>query len=482
MFKSVKINYILNLINTGSQVLFPLITFPYASRVMHPEGIGEVNFFSSIIGYISLFTCLGIPMYAVREIARVRDDANKMQKTAIEILLLHLILTLFGYFIVGVLSLTVPQINEDLALFLLLSLNLLLTAIGCEWFYNGIEDFTYITIRGILVKIVAIVFLFLFVHTRADIIYYGIYTVFGALGGNIFNLYRLRKYIKINTFKGELNIFRHLKPALTVFVFSMVTSIYLQLSPVLLGFLKNTQSVGYYTSATKIMQMMMMLSTCLGTAMMPRVSNLIAEGNKSEFKRLAQKAYDFTIATALPLSIGIILTSKYIVDVLCGPSFYDAVLPLQIVASNILIVGISMVLGYQLLYPMGFLKIVIKCSVYGAITNLILNIILIPSYAQNGTAVAYLAAELVTTIVMFYLGKKSLPISYVRSHYLVYIVGSCVMWGVLFLVEQYIHLQSLFMLILMGGVGIIIYLSCLLICKDELITPTVKGIYLKFKR
>ena len=210
MFKSVKINYILNLINTGSQVLFPLITFPYASRVMHPEGIGEVNFFSSIIGYISLFTCLGIPMYAVREIARVRDDANKMQKTAIEILLLHLILTLFGYFIVGVLSLTVPQINEDLALFLLLSLNLLLTAIGCEWFYNGIEDFTYITIRGILVKIVAIVFLFLFVHTRADIIYYGIYTVFGALGGNIFNLYRLRKYIKINTFKGELNIFRHL--------------------------------------------------------------------------------------------------------------------------------------------------------------------------------------------------------------------------------------------------------------------------------
>ena len=86
---------------------------------------------------------------------------------------------------------------------------------------------------------------------------------------------------------------------------------------------------------------------------------------------------------------------------------------------------------------------------------------MIPSYAQNGTAVAYLAAELVTTIVMFYLGKKSLPISYVRSHYLVYIVGSCVMWGVLFLVEQYIHLQSLFMLILMGGVGIIIYLSCL---------------------
>ena len=158
---SVKTNYILNLINTGTQMLFPLITFPYACRIIEPQGIGQVNFFSSIIGYISLFTCLGIPMYAIREIARNRNDVVKMNRTAIEILLLHALLTIAGYLIVAVLCLTIPQIKTDIPLFLILSLTIFFTAIGCEWFYQGIEDFKYITIRGLIVKLVSVILLIL---------------------------------------------------------------------------------------------------------------------------------------------------------------------------------------------------------------------------------------------------------------------------------------------------------------------------------
>ena len=136
MAQSVRVNYILNLINTGTQMLFPLITFPYICRVIEADGIGQVNFYQSIVNYISLFTCLGIPMYAIREIARDRDDILKMNRTAVEILLLHSMLTLVGYIIVFILCLTVPQIQANIPLFLILSLTIFFAAIGCDWFYQ----------------------------------------------------------------------------------------------------------------------------------------------------------------------------------------------------------------------------------------------------------------------------------------------------------------------------------------------------------
>ena len=289
MAQSVKVNYILNLINTGSQMLFPLITFPYACRVIGADGIGQVNFFQSIIQYISLFTCLGIPMYAIREIAKVRDDVVKMNRTATEILLLHTLLTFIGYIIVVILCFVIPQIKSDVSLFLILSLIIFFTAIGCEWFYQGIEDFKYITIRGLFVKIFSVVLLFVFVKSKEDLLNYGWYMVMGVLGGNVFNFFRLRKYIhKENLVFSQLNVFRHLKPALQVFSLNMVISIYIQLNPVLLGFMKNALAVGYFTAATKLMQMIMKLSACLGSVMMSRASHLLAGNKKEEFNRLTQ--------------------------------------------------------------------------------------------------------------------------------------------------------------------------------------------------
>ena len=102
MVKSVKANYAFNLLNTISGLLFPLLTFPYASRIMMADGIGHVNFYQSIISYISLLSCIGIPMYAVREIAKVRNDKEVRERTTVEILLLHTLLTVLGYLAVAI--------------------------------------------------------------------------------------------------------------------------------------------------------------------------------------------------------------------------------------------------------------------------------------------------------------------------------------------------------------------------------------------
>ncbi len=476
MAQSVKVNYILNLINTGTQMLFPLITFPYVCRVIEADGIGQINFFQSIISYISLFTCLGIPMYAIREIARNRSDVVQMNRTAMEILLLHSMLTLVGYAIVAILCLTVPQIQVNIPLFLILSLTIFFTAIGCEWFYQGIEDFKYITIRGLIIKTVSVVLLFIFVKSKTDLLYYGCYTVFGVLGGNIFNFFRLRKYIhRENIIFSELHIKRHIKPVLKVFSFSVVTSIYLQLNTVLLGFLKNALAVGYFAAATKVMQMLLTMSACLGSVMMPRASHLIAENKEDEFNRLIQKSYDFTLAIALPMTIGLIFCAPSLIMALCGVKFEHSILPSQIIAPIILMVAISNVFGIQVLFPKGKINIVTLCCGIGAVADLILNLCLIPFFSYIGTSIAYLGAEVATTVSMYFIGRRYIPIIYFKKSHLTYALGCIVMAFVLYGISL-LQQPTLTILLLQGCCGVLAYFIILCICKDEMLVQILSRI------
>lgn len=476
MAQSVKVNYILNLINTGTQMLFPLITFPYVCRVIEADGIGQINFFQSIISYISLFTCLGIPMYAIREIARDRSDVVQMNRTAMEILLLHSMLTLVGYAIVVILCLTVPQIQVNIPLFLILSLTIFFTAIGCEWFYQGIEDFKYITIRGLIIKTVSVVLLFIFVKSKTDLLYYGCYTVFGVLGGNIFNFFRLRKYIhRENIIFSELHVKRHVKPVLKVFSFSVVTSIYLQLNTVLLGFLKNALAVGYFAAATKVMQMLLTMSACLGSVMMPRASHLIAENKEDEFNRLIQKSYDFTLAIALPMTIGLIFCAPSLITALCGVKFEHSILPSQIIAPIILMVAISNVFGIQVLFPKGKINIVTLCCGIGAVADLILNLCLIPIFSYIGTSIAYLGAEVATTVSMYFIGRKYIPIIYFKKSHLTYALGCIVMAFALYGLSL-LQLPTLTILLLQGCCGVLAYFIILCICKDEMLVQILSKI------
>lgn len=476
MAQSVKVNYILNLINTGTQMLFPLITFPYVCRVIEADGIGQINFFQSIISYISLFTCLGIPMYAIREIARDRSDVVQMNRTAMEILLLHSMLTLVGYAIVAILCLTVPQIQVNIPLFLILSLTIIFTAIGCEWFYQGIEDFKYITIRGLIIKTVSVVLLFIFVKSKTDLLYYGCYTVFGVLGGNIFNFFRLRKYIhRENIIFSELHIKRHVKPVLKVFSFSVVTSIYLQLNTVLLGFFKNALAVGYFAAATKVMQMLLQMSACLGSVMMPRASHLIAENKESEFNALIQKSYDFTLAIALPMTIGLIFCAPNLIMSLCGVKFENSILPSQIIAPIILMVAISNVFGIQVLFPKGKISIVTLCCGIGAVVDLVLNLCLIPFFSYVGTSIAYLGAEVATTISMYFIGRKYLPITYFKKNHLNYLLGCILMAIVLYAIAD-LQFSTISILILQGCSGIVVYFLVLCVRKDIFLTQVLSKI------
>ena len=260
---------------------------------------------------------------------------------------------------------------------------------------------------------------------------------------------------------------RHLKPALYVFALNVIISIYLQLNNVLLGFMKDTEAVGYFTAATKIMVITMSISSALGAVIMPRTSNLIAEERMDEFKALVQKSYDFIFALAMPLMVGLIFTSPSAVLLLSGEGFVPAILTSQIVAFNILTVGLSGVMGIQVLYPLGKINIVILCTSIGAIINVFLNVLLIPRYGHNGTAVAYMLAEMTVTVSMFFIGKRYIPIRFLKRQHLNYVLGSVVM-GVCLYFISWLGLGNTATLVMMISMGGIVYVVILLFLRDSI--------------
>ena len=482
MGQSIKNNFLLNLSTTITGLLFPLITFPYASRILMADGIGQVQFFQSIIDYVSLCTALGIPLYAVREIARIRDNKELRSRTTIEILLLHAILTLVGYIVVFILAKTVAKIEIDASLFFLLSTTLFFNTIGVAWFYQAIEDFKYITLRSLFVRILSLVALFIFVKTKQDLFYYAGILVIGTVGNNIFNFFRLRKYIKLS--KGEfkrLNLLRHLIPALKIFILNLVISIYVNLDSVMLGFLKNEESVGYYAAATRLTKAILGIVSSLGAVLLPRFSNMITNGQKEEFQLLANKAASFTIALSLPMSVGLIFMAAPIIHIFCGNGFEPTILTLKLVAPIVLFIGLSGIIGMQILYPQGREKYVIISTMVGACINLLINYLLIPQYGQYGAALGTVIAEFMVTVIMILLGRKYLPINILSKQNLHYLIGSIVI-SILLAFLFVFPLHEVNYLLIGILLSVIVYYAYLLMIKDTLALQLKKLLLSIFKQ
>lgn len=482
MGQSIKNNFLLNLSTTITGLLFPLITFPYASRILMADGIGQVQFFQSIIDYVSLCTALGIPLYAVREIARIRDNKELRSRTTIEILLLHAILTLVGYIVVFILAKTVAKIEIDASLFFLLSTTLFFNTIGVAWFYQAIEDFKYITLRSLFVRILSLVALFIFVKTKQDLFYYAGILVIGTVGNNIFNFFRLRKYIKLS--KGEfkrLNLLRHLIPALKIFILNLVISIYVNLDSVMLGFLKNEESVGYYAAATRLTKAILGIVSSLGAVLLPRFSNMITNGQKEEFQLLANKAASFTIALSLPMCVGLIFMAAPIIHIFCGNGFEPSILTLKLVAPIVLFIGLSGIIGMQILYPQGREKYVIISTMVGACINLLINYLLIPQYGQYGAALGTVIAEFMVTVIMILLGRKYLPINILSKQNLHYLIGSIVI-SILLAFLFVFPLHEVNYLLIGILLSVIVYYAYLLMIKDTLALQLKKLLLSIFKQ
>ena len=420
--KSLKKNCIMNAILTMSTFIFPLITFPYVSRILGPVGTGKVSFATSVISYFSMFAQLGIPTYGIRACAKVRDNKDNLTKTAHELLMINLIMNIISYAVLILALMFIPRLREERILYVIISTTIFLTTIGMEWLYKALEQYTYITTRSIVFKFVALAAMFLLVHAQSDYVIYGAITILASSASNIFNLINAHKYIGFKPV-GHYNLKRHLRPVAIFFAMACATTVYTHLDVVMVGFMTTDADVGYYHTAVRIKTILVSIVTSLGTVLLPRASYYIQQGKVEEFKRISRKALNFVFLLATPLTLYFMFFARYGVYLLSGREFTGAILPMQVIMPTLLLIGITNIMGIQILVPTGREKIVLYSEIAGAIVDIIINAILIPRFVSTGAAIGTLVAEFVVLTVQYWALKDELHGIIREIHYLRILAG-----------------------------------------------------------
>lgn len=398
--KSIRRNFIMNALLAVSGVVFPLISFRYASRILLPAGIGKVSFATSIIAYFSMFAQLGMPTYGIRACAKVRDDRQALSRTVHELLGINLAMNLIAYTLLAIAIFCIPRLGEEKLLFGIISITILLNSIGMEWLYKGMEEYAYITARSLAFKIIALAALFLLIHEESDYIIYGGISIFAASASNLLNFIHAGKYIDFRR-PEDCDWTKHLKPVLIFFGMACATTIYTNLDSAMLGFMTTDADVGFYNAAVKVKGVLLSLITALGAVLLPRSSWYVEHGKMEEFRRITRKALSFILLAAPPIAQYFILFAKESILLLSGEAFLPSVPAMQIILPTVFLIGLSNILGIQILVPLGKEKVVLKSEIAGAIVDLILNLIFIPMYHAAGAAIGTLVAEAVVLAVQY---------------------------------------------------------------------------------
>jgi O-antigen/teichoic acid export membrane protein len=483
---SLKKNFIMNAILTMSSFIFPLLTFPYISRILLPEGTGKVSFATSVISYFSLFAQLGIPTYGIRACAQVRDNKEELSRVTQELLIINLITSLLAYAALAVALIAVPRLRAERTLYLIVSVTIFMNAIGMEWLYKGLEQYTYITIRSVVFKAVAVVAMFLLVRQKSDYVVYGGISVFASCASSVMNFFHARRLIVMHPV-GHCNFRRHMKAIGVFFAMSCATTIYINLDKVMLGFMASDADVGYYDAATKVKSILVSVVTSLGTVLLPRASYYVEKGMREEFRRITARALNFVWLVATPLTLYFIIFASQSVYLLSGKAYSGAILPMQLILPTLLLVGFSNITGIQILVPTGREKIVLYSEIAGALTDLFLNALLIPMLQSSGAAIGTLVAEAVVLAVQLWALKKEVSGSFRKLPYR----KSFIALILAVLASVWIPAVRVFGENTLGYFGTLlfsaicffgVYWAALLVCRESMTTELTKQMLDRFHR
>lgn len=399
--RSVTFNFMMNCVLTVSSMIFPLLSFPYVSRILQPSGTGKVSFAVSVVSYFSMAAMLGVPTYGIRACARVRDDKEELSRTVQEILCLNIFMGLLAYAVFFLSLIFVERFRMDRSLFMVVGLTIGFNVVGVEWLYKGLERYTYITARSLIFKAAALVLMFFMIREPEDYVIYGGLTIFASVGSNLFNFLQLRKYIFLRPLK-PYRIRRHLRPVAVFFAMSVAATVYTNLDTVMLGFMKSDAEVGLYNAAVKIKSVLVSVVTSLGAVLLPRVSYYVHRGLWEEFERVTKKALEFVVLIGVPITVYFILFAESGILLLSGPAYLGAVRAMQIITPTVFFIGLTNIIGLQVLVPLGKEKVVFYSECAGAAVDVILNLILIPKMGAAGAATGTLAAEAAVFAVQFF--------------------------------------------------------------------------------
>lgn len=477
--KSVKYNFMMNLILTVSSIIFPLITFPYVSRILLAEGTGIVAFVTSITTYFTMFASLGIPTYGIRACAAVRDDKEKLSKVTLELFIINLCTTLLTLIVFIACIFLVPKFALQKELFFINAVSLLLNAFGVNWFYSAIEQYKYITVRSLIFKAISVVLIFIFVKSFNDYVYYGAALVFATVGSNVLNFINLRKFVDFKLVD-HIDFKQHMTPVLIFFATSAATSVYTNLDVIMLGFMQGEIDVGYYNAAIKMKNVLISIVVSLGTVLLPRLSYLVNAEKIDDFKNAIKKSVNFTCLISFPLVNFFVAFAGITILLLSGPTFGESVVPMKLLMPTVLLIGLSNTTGLQVLVPLGKENQLLISILVGAVVDFILNLVLINSYGATGAALSTLIAEVLVLAVQCYFLRRHFVESVKNVSFLKILIACAVSTAVALLVSKFVFglVPNIIYFIIIAFVYFGVYSLLILLEKEKLvyedILPTIK--------
>ena len=482
--KSLKRNALMGMLNTIINMIFPLIIFIYVSRKILPEGIGITQLANSISGYFELFASLGIPLYAVREIAKNRED-NKLQNiNSIEIFWTNLInatIVFAIYFLFVTLVYGIGTIS--FWVFIIYGSIIITNAIGVEWYFKANEEFTYIAIRNLIIKSICTLLIILFVKTPNDILLYSIIYVGSTVLYSILNLFVFAFRTKLKPIK--FKYLKHLKPALSVFLLTFASTIYTSMDTLMLGYLlgnSGNYAVGIYSASHKITNSFITIITAINAIMLPRLSYYYEKQEFEKIKNILNTCYQFILLIAIPLVVACEIFAENMVYLLSGAEFLEASSVLRIAAPTILFVSITNLIGIQIFYSSGNVKKTIISVVCGAVVNLITNFSLILPLKQNGVAIGTVLAEFTVLVVQLIIGKELLIFNKFDKNIIKILIATLIMCATIIPIKIFVNLSLVYSLLLCAVVGVIVYFLAIILLKEKYFQLFLKEIKHKFKK
>jgi O-antigen/teichoic acid export membrane protein len=404
---NIKRNFFFNFLLSCAQVLFPLFSIPYISRVLDPEGVGRVGFIDSFTYYFIVLAELGITVYGIREVASRKNDALQLRKLVSELLLLHLVSSGVALIFYAVSIAFLWEKIGDARLILFSALFFVVNFFSCDWYFIGREKFGFITLRTVIVRLLALLSIFLLIHQPGDYyIYYGIIAAAG-IASIIWNISILLTETPVS-FRSA-NWKQHLPKVLITYLIAILYSIPIWLDNVLLGLVSTATAVGYYAFAVKLIRTGTTVLTDSFLVFFPRIVSLAGENNEKQLREKLLMNIQFIILFAVPMGAGLYLLADDFTHVFYGDGFTMIKNDLKILALFPLLKGISLFLSNPVLIAHRFERVFLNNLLVGSIFFLITSLVLGRWQEDAGVCVALVLTEVLLIILNHLSVRRLLP-------------------------------------------------------------------------
>ena len=395
---------------TVANYIFPFLTFPYVTRVLGVANFGMCNFYSSVVSYFILFSMMGMSTLAVREIAKCKGDKNELNKTYSSLLVINGITTVISIVILLLSLIFIGKFQEHPQFVIIGAIHVLSNYFLLEWLFRGLEDFKYITLRSIIIRVLYVFSVFIFVRQDNDFVLYFLLTSLMVTANAIINVVYSRKFVRFSL--KNIEIKNYVKPYIIFGAYQLLTSMYTSFNVAYLGFSSGNIEVGYYSTSVKLFNIILSFYTAFTAVLLPRMSLMIERGEIDGFKNLLNRSLNLLFSISIPIILVVEFFSPEIIKVISGEGYEGSILPMKIVMPLVLIIGIEQVLVYQILMPLKKDKQVFINSCLGATVGVLLNILLVPKMMAVGSSIVWLSSELIVFSSAYYFVQKSLDIAH----------------------------------------------------------------------